>query len=401
MRVLQVSSADIAGGAERVAMQLHESLPASGHSTTLVVGHRHLEAPGVLELPSEGGVAQIGRVAEKVARLAGRQDVFHPSSHHLERLLPEGWDVAILHNLHGRYFDVAAVRRLRAVAPVILVLHDQWLLTGHCAHPLECERWQTGCGSCPDLTLYPSVRRDGTAANHRRKRRHLHDLDVNVVSPGRWVLENVARSPILGHAPQHHIPNMVDLDVFTPGDRAAAAASLGLPADRPIVLFPARFAMTSPYKDAATVLGAIDRLEGSAHLVTFGDVAEKIGEHTTVLAPVTDPAVMADHFRAAAVIVQASKAEVFGLTVIEAAACARPVVVTGVGGLREIVEHEVTGLIVPPNDVTAMTAAIRGLLADPQRAAAIGARARSEVMATYGSATVIDQWDQLLRSVVG
>jgi hypothetical protein len=40
---------------------------------------------------------------------------------------------------------------------VVLTLHDAWLLSGHCAHSFDCERWKTGCGECPDLTIPPAV----------------------------------------------------------------------------------------------------------------------------------------------------------------------------------------------------------------------------------------------------
>ena len=32
-----------------------------------------------------------------------------------------------------------------------------WALTGHCAHPFDCNKWQTGCGKCPYLRVYPAL----------------------------------------------------------------------------------------------------------------------------------------------------------------------------------------------------------------------------------------------------
>jgi hypothetical protein len=52
----------------------------------------------------------------------------------------------------------------------MLTLHDAWLLSGHCAHSFDCQRWKTGCGECPDLDVYPASPRDATACNWRRKR---------------------------------------------------------------------------------------------------------------------------------------------------------------------------------------------------------------------------------------
>ena len=37
-----------------------------------------------------------------------------------------------------------------------------WSFTGHCAYSYDCERWKTGCGSCPYPDIYPAIRRDTT-----------------------------------------------------------------------------------------------------------------------------------------------------------------------------------------------------------------------------------------------
>jgi len=58
-------------------------------------------------------------------------------------------------------------------------------------------------------------------------------------------------------------------------------------------------------------------------------------------------------------------------------AAARPVVASRVGGLPELVEHEVTGLLVPPEDPAALAAALRRLLGDAATRARMGAAARS------------------------
>ncbi|MGI8605551.1 MAG: glycosyltransferase family 4 protein [Gaiellaceae bacterium] len=91
-----------------------------------------------------------------------------------------------------------------------------------------------------------------------------------------------------------------------------------------------------------------------------------------------------------AVVVCPSRREGFGLTCAEARAHGRPVVATAVGGLAELVEHEVTGLPVPPRDPLALRAAVDRLLADSDLRARLGAEGRRRVARTCGWEQVID-----------
>jgi starch synthase len=72
--------------------------------------------------------------------------------------------------------------------------------------------------------------------------------------------------------------------------------------------------------------------------------------------------------------------ELLGLALLEAMACGAPSVCTAVASLPEIVEDGVTGYVVPPNDPTALRAAIRCILDDPARAARMGEAARMRVL---------------------
>jgi glycosyltransferase involved in cell wall biosynthesis len=92
----------------------------------------------------------------------------------------------------------------------------------------------------------------------------------------------------------------------------------------------------------------------------------------------------------AAVVVCPSRREGFGVTCAEAMAHGRAVVASSVGGLSELVEHEVTGLLVPPRDPIALRAAIDRLLADPALRARLGAEARRRVARQCGWERVTD-----------
>jgi glycosyltransferase involved in cell wall biosynthesis len=72
-------------------------------------------------------------------------------------------------------------------------------------------------------------------------------------------------------------------------------------------------------------------------------------------------------------------AEPFGMSVVEAMALGRPVIASNVGGPAEIIEHERSGLLVPPRDPAALAAAIGRLIAEPGLRAALGAAARRRI----------------------
>jgi trehalose synthase len=87
--------------------------------------------------------------------------------------------------------------------------------------------------------------------------------------------------------------------------------------------------------------------------------------------------------RHAAVVVQKSLAEGFGLTVTEAMWKARALVAAGVGGIRDQIEDGVSGLLVDPRDLIAFGNAVGSLLTDPSLAAGLGAAAHRRVRDRY------------------
>ena len=95
---------------------------------------------------------------------------------------------------------------------------------------------------------------------------------------------------------------------------------------------------------------------------------------------------LSTYYRAADVVVVPSRSESFGLVALEAAACGIPVVAASVGGLRTVVEDDVTGFLVESRDPAEFASRVDALLADPERAAAMG-RAAAKGAARYAWST--------------
>ena len=64
------------------------------------------------------------------------------------------------------------------------------------------------------------------------------------------------------------------------------------------------------------------------------------------------------------------------MALIEASACARPVVATDVGGVREVISDGLSGTLIPPGEIAAIADAVIELLEDPERRAQMGQTGR-------------------------
>jgi starch synthase len=91
---------------------------------------------------------------------------------------------------------------------------------------------------------------------------------------------------------------------------------------------------------------------------------------------------------AADLYVQPSREEGLPLALVEAMALGVPVVASAINGIPEVVEHEVTGHLVPPDDPGALAGAIDALLDDPARAARLARAGRDRILPEHDLATV-------------
>jgi glycosyltransferase involved in cell wall biosynthesis len=105
------------------------------------------------------------------------------------------------------------------------------------------------------------------------------------------------------------------------------------------------------------------------------------------------------YYRAAAVSVIPSLEEGFGIPAAEAMGCETAVVASDAGGLPEVVEHGVTGLIVPRGDANALAEAIDSLLADPARRARMGRAGRERALRLFDWDRSAEQFEQIYASI--
>lgn len=176
-------------------------------------------------------------------------------------------------------------------------------------------------------------------------------------------------------------PPGVDHDTFKPGDRWLARERLGL-GGTPIVLYAGRIqqhkgtamaveayaqlrATLSP--DLGTpmlhIIGGASGPDGEEELDRCAETAKRHGiSDGVVFIDAIPHEILADHYRAADVVIVPSRSESFGLVAVEAQACGTPVVASNAGGLAHVVAPADSGLLVDREDPAAFATAVRAII---------------------------------------
>ncbi|WP_426054169.1 glycosyltransferase [Janthinobacterium sp. PSPC2-1] len=178
-----------------------------------------------------------------------------------------------------------------------------------------------------------------------------------------------------GHT-AHIVPNVVDLQRFTPAAPGASAS-----ADGPRILVARHLESLYDNASAVRAFALVRSSYPAARLVLAGGGPQRaalarLARSLGVLASVrfagpVDNAAMPALYQASDIVLNPSLADNMPNSVLEALACGIPVVSTNVGGIPALLQDGVTALLVPPGDPAAMAQAILALLRDPPRAQAL------------------------------
>jgi glycosyltransferase involved in cell wall biosynthesis len=203
------------------------------------------------------------------------------------------------------------------------------------------------------------------------------------------------------------MPNGVDTEAFAPGgDGAGVRDRLGIPAEATVAAFVATLDRAHHFKRLDMAIDALARLGSQeVHLVVAGGgellegfraqaARSGVGQRVHFLGAMPHselPAVLcaADMF-----VLTTEPPESFGIVLIEAMATGLPVVATDYPGVRAVVDHDVSGLIVPPGNSDEVASAIRKLLGKgAEGRKRMGSRGREKAVREWGWDALLDRMD--------
>jgi glycosyltransferase involved in cell wall biosynthesis len=235
---------------------------------------------------------------------------------------------------------------------------------------------------------------------------------------GKFALAHVAVTPALARVALksgdcedvrlHVVPNGVDLTLFKPSRRARAQArlELGIPGDAWVVGTVGRLA---PEKDQALLIDAMaNQLDERRQLIIIGDGPERAALAARVAATGraryihmtgarSDVQNMLAAFDAFALT---SRTEGLPLVLLEAMAMGLPVVSTAVGGIPDLVEHRVTGFLLPSGDVARLSRQLATLANDFTLSRQVGEAGRRQVLDRYSLIRMAGEYEALYSNLV-
>jgi len=352
LRLTEVTYSFATGGSERIAADVAEHVVAAGGLATACATHggrgaisERLESAGIPAVPLDVGA---GRVGKSVVLWR-----------HLSRFRP--------HTLHVHHLNMlAAVYRTARKAGVQRIV---------CTEHTDRE-----------------VRNDPSSRALAQRYGPQVEL-LTVVYPG--MAEYFARVIAVPRSEIRVIPNGVDVELFRP----RLEESRTNPDGRTVLGYVGRL---HPDKDPMNLLRAVAKLGNSERkklrIAVVGDgqcreqahrfvEAEDLGETVQFLG---EQARIPELLRDWDALVLPSRTEGLPVAVLEAMSTGLPVIATDVGGVREAVAD--AGVIVPPEDPSALADAIRSIVTDPQLRGCMGRRARERAVSSYDRKTMLSAY---------
>ncbi len=254
-------------------------------------------------------------------------------------------DVIHLHNVHGYYINISILFSYlkNCKKKIIWTMHDYWAITGHCSNSsyIGCDKWKTGCFSCPQKNVYPkSIIVDASKINYKKKK----DLFCNIPNliiqvPSEWLKKRITQS-FLREYKVDVIPNKVNEEVFR-YVKGFFKEKIGVTNKKIILGVSTSWQERKGLYDFYRLQKIID---DNHVIVLVGLTSRQIKElpEGIIGCQVTyDMNELAEIYSAADVLVSMSTEETFGLTVLEAAKCGTPVVVYKDTASEEIVKDYV------------------------------------------------------------
>lgn len=346
-----------------------------------------------------GGARQVLYIVEGLAARGVSNLLACPAGSEMARQLPAGTRVVAMKM--GGDGDIGMVTRLasliRAERPDLVHLHSR----------RGADTWGGLAAKLAGVPCVLSRRVDNPEARLAVALKYRLYDHVITISEG---IRQVLLSEGLAAGKVSCVRSAVDATPYlAPVDRAAFCAEFGLPADALVAGVVAQLIPRKGHRYLLAALPALLARHPALKVLIFGQGPLEAELRAEVEAAGLAGAVRFTGFRhdlprwlgGLDMLVHPADMEGLGVSLLQASAAAVPIVTSRAGGLPEAVQDGVTGILCPPGDVAALTAAIDRLAGDAALRARFGAAGRARILAEFSIDAMVDGNLRVYRQVLG
>lgn len=406
------STSDLCGGAGLGAYRLLQGLLFLGANAQLFVQEKKSDDDHVRGI---GGPA--GRVlGQFFSCIDPLPKLFYPNRHRdawscgylCNPFVPfktfDQADIIHLHWINAGMVSIRAIGQLPSQS-IVWTLHDSWPFTGGCHITYGCRKYEERCGDCPQLKS--DTERDLSRKIWRYKHHNWHKKTIQIVAPSTWMASIVKASSLFRDFPVSVIPNGLNTHSFSPFEKLSARRRLGLPERTRLILFSAMGGVDNWNKGGNLLKDSLAELikhgYADCKLVLCGNnkpiPKEFFHSECIDLGRVDDDNEKKYLYSAADVTVIPSHSENLPYVVMESMACGTPCVAFSVGGIPDIIDHQVNGYLAEPHDVKDFASGIAWVLSDTMRYRNLSYSAREKIIEHFCYIKVAKRYSDLYSAV--
>jgi len=402
MKVLQVNCTDLPGSFS--GYSLNRELRRSGIEAKQIVLDKYSNDDSVvLTLEKDNVLHQICRWAEDKYSVS---NLLYPYGKALLgcKVFLEA-DIVHYHILHRFMFSLFDYPALMNTKKTVWTIHDPWIITGNCVHPLNCDKWRSGCGGCERLQESGfEMRSDRTLQMWEIKHNILKQINPHIVVATKFMEDYLNASPITNHFNKiQRIPFGVKIENYDLDRRAKIRKQYGLLENEIVVGFRAD---DNPIKGCSYIFEALLTLEerGDIILATVGNgkVEKNVKSCYRMLEMgwINEENKVADYMLMCDVFLMPSLAESFGYMAIEAMAAETPVICFKETVVEEIIDAPKCGLSVSYKSSEALKEAIHFLKMNRNARTEMGKNGRKRVCQNYLFDEYVNQHIHLYEKIM-
>lgn len=401
IRVLYVNTKFCGGGAEKVARQLYEGESLNPNIETFFMEGRKTNQCQKFIYPNKGIMKIINSIKSYMSNNQRIRD--HYATKKIIKVIKKyKIDVIHIHNIHGNYMGIKDILEIQKYCKIIWTLHDMWLLTGHCAHSIDCSKWyKEECKQCNRFDLYPMIRKDIANKMYMIKKSVIQQCNITYILPSKWLWENCNRS-FLKEKPKKLIYNGVNTLTFIPKDKGILREKYKIGNNKFVLTFGCSD-LKSSYKGMDIIIKALEEIKDKERysLVFFGnknniEFNSKFECHH--VGYIQNEAVMNEIYSLADIFILPSIAETFPCSILESFAAGTPVIASDVGGVSEQINKS-TGWLFKPGNVMQLTKLIEEACTDRMRLETMGVECRNRVEELFSEKQMLEEYKKLYERI--